>query len=271
MPQGRRLVLLVVGLAATTGIVIVDHLLPREVSVTVFYVAPVVFTAWHGGTALGVVMAAFAAVGWTEADTAARTYTNPGFAMWNAGAHLLFFAGAAAALGALREALDEARRTARTDTLTGVANRFCFREAASASLAGPGPLTVVSLDVDGFKAVNDLRGHAAGDMLLRRIAHTLGEVVREDDLVARLGGDEFAILLTRTDGDAAASLLRRIRTSLDRVMTLEGWPVTFSVGAITTSGSGIDVDGLMNRADEEMYRAKRGGKDQVIHQVVAAR
>lgn len=267
-PRVRSAVVLASSLVLTGGIFAADRMLPPELSLSVFYVVPVALAAWFGDVTMGLSIAAVAAIVWTEADTTAHLYTHPGYAAWNAGVHLLWFGAAAGGLGRLREALDDAISMARTDVLTGVANRRCFRELAHAVVGRTSPLTLVYIDVDGFKAVNDLRGHAAGDQLLRRIAQTLRSVVREGDALARLGGDEFALLLPATDENDAAGLLDRVRLALSTVASTEGWPVTFSIGAVTAIGQVRDVDTLMNRADEEMYRAKHDGKDRTNHRVL---
>jgi diguanylate cyclase (GGDEF)-like protein len=265
----RKLLMVLQGVALTLLLTWLDHILPDEMSLSVFYVVPVAIAAWFGDVTAGLFVAAVAAIGWTEADTAGGTYSNPGFAAWNAGAHLLWFGMAAAALGRLREVLDEANAVARTDALTGAANRLSFREQARSALLTAVPLTLVYIDVDGFKAVNDLRGHASGDLLLRRISHTLRSVVRAGDVVARLGGDEFAILLPGADATVASALLDRFRAALLQLAMGESWPVTFSIGAITVPTGSGDLDGLMNSADEEMYRAKREGKDRIVHRTLA--
>jgi len=244
------------------------HVLPPEVALHPFYVAPLALVAWSAGTPCGVVLAALAAVAWTEADTAGRAYGSAWLAGWNAAVHLAGFTGTAVVAGLLRGALDDARSIARTDALTGARNRLSFRESAAAATGAPTPCTLVYIDVDGFKAVNDHRGHAAGDLLLRRIAATLRHVVRERDVVARLGGDEFGVLLPGTDEVGASTVLDRVRAGLADLTQSEGWPVTFSIGAVTVPGGTRDVDRLMNRADEEMYRAKHEGKDRVVHRVI---
>lgn len=151
---------------------------------------------------------------------------------------------------------------ASTDPLTGIPNRRLFLErvAGAVATAGPGRRSVVCLvDLDGFKAVNDTDGHAAGDALLVAVGAALGVAVRETDTVARLGGDEFAVLADVTGGSAAL-LADRLRAAV----ALAGGRhrVTASVG-LAEVGPGDGVEDLLHRADVAMYRAKNGGGDRV--------
>ena len=143
------------------------------------------------------------------------------------------------------------RRTATLDTLTGLANTAAWREALSAEIARAertgAPFTVVFIDVDGLKSVNDRGGHAAGDELLAAVAECLRQGVRRCDTVARVGGDEFVIALPDTTEDAAEAMMSRLRRSA---------PASFSVG-VAQRREQEDPTSLVERADAEMYRRKR--------------
>ena len=156
---------------------------------------------------------------------------------------------------------------ARSDPLTGLANRLNFREATGRALARierhPGMIGVLFLDLDGFKAVNDTMGHAAGDQVLKIVADRLRSVIRREDLVARLGGDEFAVLLAelRHVSEGAASA-RRILDALEEPIIIDGRVASISTGvgiAVTTSGA-MTPDELINQADIALYQAKRSGR-----------
>ncbi|WP_236831065.1 diguanylate cyclase [Blastococcus sp. KM273128] len=152
---------------------------------------------------------------------------------------------------------------ASTDPLTGIPNRRLFLErlAAAVATAGRGRRTVVCLvDLDGFKAVNDTDGHAAGDALLVAVGAALGSAVRETDTVARLGGDEFAVLADVTGGSPPALLADRLRAAV--ALAGRRHRVTASVGLAEVE-PGHDVEDLLHRADVAMYRAKSGGGDRV--------
>lgn len=156
----------------------------------------------------------------------------------------------------LRQALQDDERLARRDPLTGVGNRLAWDEAlgqAQARVEAGLPVTVLTLDVDGLKAVNDAYGHAAGDDLLRRCAAALLNGVRQGDVVARLGGDEFAVLLP-VDGAVAE---RRIAEFIALFETGAMSGVAASVGAHAVLHGETVADALL-LADRAMYARKRG-------------
>ncbi|WP_246688228.1 sensor domain-containing diguanylate cyclase [Methylobacterium sp. WL120] len=160
-----------------------------------------------------------------------------------------------------RLAAEAARRRAEVDGMTGLANRMCFEDRLAALCrAGAGLLVLV--DLDGFKAVNDGFGHAAGDACLREAARRLAGLCRRADLVARIGGDEFAILLGGDcAADAAEALAARIVGAVGRPMQVGG--VTIRVGAsvgIAALVGGGPADAFA-RADAALYAAKRAGRN----------
>jgi diguanylate cyclase (GGDEF)-like protein len=155
---------------------------------------------------------------------------------------------------------------AATDPLTGVPNRRAFLDRLDLALARAeqGGETVVCLvDLDGFKAVNDRQGHAAGDAMLKTVAAALSNAVRETDTVARLGGDEFAVLASVNANFSAAMLAERLCQAVHRVGADSG--VTASVG-VAAVGVGDDLHDLLFRADSAMYAAKTAGGDRVTLQ-----
>ena len=152
---------------------------------------------------------------------------------------------------------------AATDPLTGIPNRPAYLErvAAAVDAAAWGHQTVVCLvDLDGFKAVNDAGGHAAGDFMLRSVATALGGAVRETDTVARLGGDEFAVLADVSSAFSGEMLAERLRQAVAAVGAASA--VTASVGVAEVE-PGDDVEDLMHRADAAMYRSKTAGGNRV--------
>jgi len=164
---------------------------------------------------------------------------------------------------------DELRRIATTDELTGLLNRREFLDRAgrefSRSRRYDDATTMLLLDVDSFKDINDEYGHAAGDEALRRLARAGEECVRATDIFGRLGGDEFAVLLLETDIADAVRLAERLRSTLDDiVIDTDLGPVSFTVSIGVASRDGeTTLDELMSRADRSLYRAKRAGRDRV--------
>ncbi len=152
---------------------------------------------------------------------------------------------------------------AERDGLTGCFNHRTFHQRlqAEAAVAGEGrPLALLLVDVDNFKQVNDTRGHLAGDAVLALIGAALERLSRAGDTAGRLGGDEFALLLTATPAEAAARVANRL---CDEVRTTAAeYGVTVSVGVAVTLTRG-EATPLLAEADRAIYRAKRGGRDQV--------
>jgi diguanylate cyclase (GGDEF)-like protein len=155
---------------------------------------------------------------------------------------------------------------ASTDPLTGIPNRRAFldRLGAAVSAAAWGHQAVVCLvDLDGFKAVNDAGGHAAGDAMLIAVSSALGGAVRETDTVARLGGDEFAVLADVSAAFSGEQLAERLRAAVAHVGHSAG--VTASLGVAEVE-PGDDVEDLMHRADAAMYRSKAAGGNRITSQ-----
>ncbi len=174
--------------------------------------------------------------------------TNASFVYSEAVMRLAVYGGAAAVLARLHAVQDRLREAAQTDPLTGLYNRRGFRLLAERDIERSkrtgACLTLVSLDLDGFKALNDTRGHAAGDQVLVVVGRSL-QSSRAIDLASRLGGDEFALLLPDTTADAAEAAVRRIVCDLNRAMATEGWPITFGVGAATFRVASRSLDEML--------------------------
>src|SRR5215216_862657 len=161
---------------------------------------------------------------------------------------------------------DTLREQARTDGLTGLLNHRACHERLGAEIeraAALGrPLSVVVLDLDHFKLVNDAYGHAEGDKVLVAAAEKLRSAVREDDVVARLGGEEFALILPGVDGDRAAEAAERARAAIAEVEVGGGRSLSCSAGVASYPDDERDAGRLLELADGALYWAKRSGRDQ---------
>lgn len=165
----------------------------------------------------------------------------------------------------MRRVLREARKLALVDGLTGIANRTGIEleiEKAIVALRNHGlTFSLLYFDVDRFKQINDERGHAAGDELLRLIGETLAERNRPDEINSRPGGDEFIVL--RLGGTKASDLTeaQTIKALLDDAVLRAGFPVSFSMGLVSFSIAPRDVAAALYAADALLYDAKRRGKN----------
>ncbi len=169
--------------------------------------------------------------------------------------------------GKLREHLHDARRRMHVDSLTGIANRLGY-EAFFEQEYGRWhryrtPLSLVLLDIDHFKRINDRYGHKAGDKVLKAIASRLSKHVREPDCLARYGGEEFILLMPETDRMAARKVAEKLRQSVESMgFTYEGEPVRITVSAGLTEFEGEDSgESAFTRADAALYRAKDAGRN----------
>jgi diguanylate cyclase (GGDEF)-like protein len=161
-----------------------------------------------------------------------------------------------------RDLAAQMRHQAHHDALTGLPNRTQLLSHGEALLTGHGPLQVAVLmvDLDRFKEINDVLGHAAGDRLLAHIGPQMAKAVRAGDIFARLGGDEFAAVLSGANASIAVDVAQRLLTMLDEPVEVDGvrFSVDASIGiAVADSVDGGDVSALLRQADIAMYTAKR--------------
>ena len=171
--------------------------------------------------------------------------------------------------------LEESRRAlaeqASTDPLTRLRNRRSFYDQGTQQVAAVkrylGELSVLLIDIDHFKQVNDRFGHQAGDEVLVKVASLLGGIVRNGDAVARIGGEEFAVLLPETNRLGAAVLAERIRARVEKaeIVTPDAYiRVTISIGMATFSAESVDTfDELLAVADRRLYLAKNQGRNRI--------
>lgn len=170
----------------------------------------------------------------------------------------------------IRSVLREAEVTARTDMQTGLWNREGFAERYEQSRDGrrksDWPVSLLFLDVDNFKAVNDTHGHPAGDLVIGCVAHLFGESLREQDTVARMGGDEFAALLLGASLAEAVEVAERIRADAESMSVptggAEDWSGTVSIGVVEIT-RGEELAAALQRADLALYAAKHRGRNRV--------
>ncbi len=190
----------------------------------------------------------------------------------------------AARMEALQSSLEEARRASNRDGLTELANRKAFDLAleryidAAADGAEPtnGQLALLMIDIDDFKTFNDRYGHPIGDEVLKLCGHVITRDLGDNDLAARYGGEEFAVILPGRDPQTARDIAERLRQRMSRkrvrkrATNRDFGQVTLSVG-VGFYRPGDTADQLVARADEALYGAKRGGRDQVADEVIAGK
>jgi diguanylate cyclase (GGDEF)-like protein len=167
---------------------------------------------------------------------------------------------------------NELETQARTDSLTGLFNRRHFLELAEAGLARTlrygGALSVLMLDIDHFKKINDSHGHKTGDLVLTEMAGIFAQILRETDIVGRMGGEEFAIFMPETTEEQALAVAERLRVGIANLpIKLENgtsFHFTASIGASSLAAKDHTVDNLICVADKALYEAKNGGRNRVV-------
>ncbi len=253
-----------------------DFFTGPELSFGVFYLIPVSLAAWQVNAKTGIWVSMASAFIWftIELVTRAVPYSHPTIPVWNAATRFAFFIVVAVLIAKLRAQLEKEKASARTDALTGAGNARAFFDSANFELTRARrynhPLSIAFLDVDDFKAVNDQYGHARGDAVLCSTVQAIRKSLRSTDVIARLGGDEFAVLLPETGPEAAWVVGQKIHESLLFEARHQGFPVTYSIGLLTCTEPDLTVDEMLLRVDAVMYAAKRSGKSNLKHEVLAA-
>lgn len=164
-------------------------------------------------------------------------------------------------------------RLAQTDFLTGLANRRHFLTLAeqelSRTLRYGGPLSMLMMDIDHFKGINDTYGHRTGDTVLEHLGELCRQALRDMDTVGRMGGEEFAVLLPQTDRPHASEAAERLRRTIAaaEIPLAQGRPLRFtvSIGVATLAEANTNIDTLLSQADEALYAAKNAGRNRVCN------
>ena len=178
----------------------------------------------------------------------------------------------------LLAAMSQSQLQANTDALTGLLNRRCLENEVRTLVRRRVPFALVLADLDHFKRLNDTYGHDTGDRALRLFARTMRAALREGDLVARYGGEEFVVVMPQLDATAGATAFDRVRLELDAALT-DGRipPFTVSAGVVDTAvrpaesdAEQLRLDDLVADADQLLLRAKREGRNRVLHSATAA-
>lgn len=246
-----------------------------EISFSLLYLAPVALATWYAGREAGNLVSALSAITWLIADIIdSHPYSHFLIPAWNSLVRFGFFIITTYLLATLKSRLAFVQELARLDELTGILNRRSFfleaqrvfDMAARKQLA----TTLLFIDLDDFKEINDRQGHSEGDRLLKTVADSMKRILRSTDLLARMGGDEFAVLLPETSAEAARPVVEKLRTGLIQLASANAWSIGFSVGALTFLRKPLTVDEAVHTTDLVMYSAKRKGKNTVVYETYGA-
>lgn len=251
-----------------------DHYTGRELTFFQFYLIPVSLAGWYAGRWPGFLIAVASTLTWGIVDNwGGNPYSIPVIAYWNAFSRMTIFILAAYVIDKNRHQLDLQTRLAQLDGLTGAFNARHFIHLLNTEIHNEyhknGELTLVYIDLDNFKQVNDSLGHSAGDDALASVVQIIGKHIRNTDRIGRMGGDEFALLLPNSSQNAARSAVDRLRTSLVEGMQSKGLPITFSIGVVTCSNIQFTGDEIIKKADNLMYKVKQTTKNGVMYECLS--
>lgn len=260
------------GMSLMLLIILIQLLTANHLSFEPFYLLPIGLVTWYAGQRWGLVISLVNSLSLMLIEWLMQTSTSLVSTIWNWSTQTLLGLVLVYGLTRFRRVLESERRLARLDSLTNLLNRRAFDEVLQREFYRAQrykrPLTVVSIDCDGFKAINDLLGHQTGDAVLAEVGRTMSRTIRATDVAARLGGDEFTLVFPETDFPAASVSIQRLLRALHRAMDHHHWPVTFSIGAIIFHSLPISSEAMLVQADRLMYHAKRTGKNQALLQLV---
>ena len=264
-------IFLISGFVLAISIGAIRYLTGPELALSLFYLIPISLTTWKVGRGAGIFISFTSAVSWLLADLLMlHEFSNPILPFLNETFRLIVFLIITYTLFGLKTLLESQKALARTDSLTGIANRRAFFELAQIELQKARrfkhPISILYLDLDNFKNINDRFGHHTGDSLLCLVAENIKKGIRETDTIARFGGDEFVIMLSETKSSYSVAV--KIQKKLLNIVKDKKWPVTFSIGAVTFTSSPGSVYELIKKADSLMYSAKEKGKNMIQHEVI---
>ena len=272
----RNTLLFISALLIATFVGLLNYRSGHEVSLLLFYLVPVIQTAWFVGIRAGIIMAFICATVWSYTNFYLSSESLPPLvSFWDTSMRLGMFLIVAYIISiqsALKRALESEKELSRTDHLTGALNQRAFSEAAVSEISRASryghPFSIAYIDLDEFKLVNDQFGHTTGNFLLQTIVESIRVHIRSTDICARLGGDEFAILFPETGDNAVSDIMRKIRIGLSEKMKGNGWSVTASIGLVTYLRPPASYDEMIRKVDEVMYQVKKSGKDSIKMEIV---
>lgn len=272
-----RSMLFIGSLCLILGIGYLHFAVGTDVSLMLLYAVPVLLSSWFCGRMEGIVVALSATMIWLSVNLLhVGPEENIRILSWNAFTRFGIFvliAYTVALQARLRVALDREKLRADTDRLTGLLNKGAFRERVEEEIHRSRryqhPLTLVFLDLDDFKQINDTQGHARGDKLLQDFSKTINNAIRKTDFAGRIGGDEFTICFPETGPEHARKAIEKLLAAMEIMTSQSGWQVTASLGVLTCTDFCETYDALLGKADQLMYKAKASGKNNAVFMTVA--
>jgi diguanylate cyclase (GGDEF)-like protein len=243
----------------------IDYRTGPELNVSFFHLVPVFLIVWNSGLLPGLVYDVFCTCVILFVSLQPAGLMPNSVQVFNALANLIFLGAFTVVLSLLKKHLEQVTARAELDGLTNLLNSTSFTRRAEqevlASTRSRRPFTILYIDVDNFKTVNDTLGHGAGDEVLKSVGKFLAGQFRKGDLRTRIGGDEFAVFLPDYSLEEAKRDIPPFHEALNRILGAGPAPISCSIGGMTFTQAPPSLQGALHEADMLMYRVKMGGKN----------
>jgi len=257
--------------ALTATVYFINTQTPPQVRLGLVYLVPVLLATWYQGLWWGLAFLVAAILLRVPVELEQQQDASVVTSLINQASFAAVAGITMAAFRSIRRTQAQLEDLAIHDPLTRVLNARTFSDRLGQELRRNRrygrPLSLLYLDLDDFKIVNDSRGHQTGDAVLRLVAEAIRGAVRQADIVGRMGGDEFAVLMPETASDVAEAAAGRLAKGLREAF--HGNPsVTASIGIVSCTDAAVGPDDVLHKADRAMYEAKSKGKDQAVKVVM---
>lgn len=246
----------------------------NDYALIILYLFPVFLTSWFAGTSIGFLFCILSIAARLAADfwSGSVFYRYPAVYYWNIITEFAVLLLMSLLFSILKNTLDADKRRSKIDPLTGALNRSSFFEQAEHELNRARRhhrfFSVIYLDIDNFKKINEQFGYQTGDELLVVLASVLENSIRNYESLSRFSGDEFILLMPEADEEAALSYLSKIRSELKQAIKSKNWDAEISMCALVYLTAPNSVDEILRTADEIMYSVKKSEKSSMLHTVI---
>jgi diguanylate cyclase (GGDEF)-like protein len=238
-------------------------------TLTLIYLIPIAIVSWFSGIYYGIAVGLLCSFAWLDIYIIHHgdVLLLNNLVITNISVKFAVYISYAILTGMLAETLRNEKAISRIDNLTGLVNSRAFLDALDKeidrSTRYERVVSMIYMDIDNFKTVNDSYGHTTGDKALKETSKVLNSVFRTSDTIARMGGDEFAVLLPETNNLSSMAVATKLRDSFKIMSDIHQWPITLSIGVATFTTPPKDSDAIIKLADDLMYIAKKNGKNSI--------
>lgn len=266
--KAKKITLFIVAVIEMLLIAYLDYSLGKDLNLFVLFLIPSIFAVWYIGLRCGFFFAVLSVLIAFVSDLTLRTNVAVWVLAVNGLIRLAAFGIIVIGLHTIKKQNALLKQTTLVDPLSGIGNkRAAFADGVD-KIDGMRqnniPLTILFIDLDNFKSVNDIYGHDAGDKLIISVGNILKKHIRDSDTIARIGGDEFIAILYGADEKGAFIVAEKIRSTLEANFKQQNYNVTASIGAATFLSPPSSFEYALKKADSLMYEAKNSSKNTII-------